>query len=70
MSSEKLEKFVENMHFMINNLPGYFFIKDPTSHYVGLSKSIEHDLDITRKMLIGNSDFETPWECLAEQYQR
>lgn len=69
MNNEHLEKFVANMHFMLKNLPGYFFIKDNASHYVELSNSIEQDLNVTRKRLIGRSDFEAPWECLAEQYR-
>lgn len=70
MGNDTLIRFTHSMRFMLDNLPAYFFIKDMSSHYVDLSKSLEYDLGIKIKTLIGKSDYETPWEKCADNYRQ
>ncbi len=70
MNNDTLEQFLHNIRFMLDNLPGLFFVKDLSSHYVGASQNCEKALGLKINTLIGKSDYEFPWAKCASNYRQ
>lgn len=60
---------VNSMRFMLQNMPGHYFIKDLDSRYVEISQNVESLCQLKKEDMVGKSDIQLPWEELASQYR-
>ncbi len=67
---DRLFQIVENARSFLNGLSGIHFIKDTQSNYIECSPAFEKELNVSRKHVIGNTDFNLPWASLTELYQQ
>ena len=69
-TQDKLFQLVENSRSFLNSLSGIHFIKDAQSNYIECSPAFEQELKVSRKNVIGYTDFNLPWARLTELYQK
>lgn len=66
---DALEVIVDGIRPMLQNMPGYHFVKDLDSCYVEISHDAANLVKMKREAIINRSDYEMPWERVARQFQ-
>lgn len=67
---DKLCQLVADARSFLNGLPGIHFIKDTQSNYIACSPAFEKELNVSKKDVIGYTDYDLPWASLTELYQQ
>lgn len=68
-TKEKLDRFVNDSRYFLDNLSSLLFIKDQESNFVGCTENFSNLVNIHKDDLIGQSDHNLPWESCASLYR-
>lgn len=69
-ADDKLEMVVQKSRSLLDNMPGFFYIKTLASKYLYCSAEVASATKIKTKKLVGRTDDAFPWEEFCTQYQQ
>ncbi|MDP6987374.1 MAG: PAS domain-containing protein [Phycisphaerales bacterium] len=58
------------MRLVFEQMPGYFFMKDRGSHFIGCNAAFAEFAGETMESLIGKHETDMPWAAEAEHFMR
>ncbi len=65
--NDTLHHVVNSIRPMLQNMPGYHFVKDLNSRYVEISHDVTTLVSMRRNHVVDKLDSELPWEEVADQ---
>ena len=69
-TEDELILLLKNTSCLMNNLPGFVFIKDMALNFVECNNEFQKLLKISKKNIIGQTDYDFPWAHYADLYRQ